>query len=244
MAKLQTLRPRGKTPLARTLIGAANDLRGAAGDKDRPITVLLVTDGGEDNTKPPKNPLEAAADLAKLPNLQLYVVGFDVQRADWVEQLTGLARSGGGQYLAAADGAALHREMKMAVLGLPESFSITDAGAKPVAGGEFGHNVPLPEGKYTFHTEFAGKAFEQPFWINAGSTTAVTFDAAQVAKEQDQAKAAPAGPQQPAAAPPAAADAAQSPSQTPPATGNKFCTNCGAKLAAAAKFCTSCGVKQ
>ncbi|MDQ3440435.1 MAG: VWA domain-containing protein, partial [Planctomycetota bacterium] len=242
LAKLQALRPRGKTPLARTLIGAAGDLRGAAGDKDRPITVLLVTDGGDDNTKPPKTPLQAAAALAELPNLQLYVVGFDVQRADWVEQLTGLARSGGGQYLAAADGAALHREMKMAVLGLPESFSITDVSGKPAGGGEFGKSVPLPEGKYTFRTDFAGKAFEEPFWINAGSPTAVTFDAAQVAKEQGVADGSPAAPKAPVSPPPVAADAAPGPA--PAAGGNKFCTSCGTKLAAAVKFCTNCGAKQ
>ena len=246
LAKLQTLRPRGKTPLARTLIGAASDLRGAGADEDRPITVLLVTDGGEDNTKPPKTPLEAAAALAKIPHLQLYVVGFDVQRADWIEQLSGLARSGAGQYLAAADGAALHREMKTAVLGLPESFAITDAAGKPVGGGEFGQNVPLPEGKYTFRTEFAGKTFEEPFWINAGSMTAVTFDAAQVAKEEGVANVSPAAPpKQPAAPPAAAADAPAAPAPAAPtAPGNKFCTSCGTKLAPGTKFCTNCGAKQ
>jgi hypothetical protein len=147
-----------------------------------------------------------------------------------------------GQYLPAQQSAALQRELKSAVFGTPEGFAVVDAQGKPVITGEFGQNLPLPEGKYVFRTDFAGKTFEQPFWINAGSTTAVTFDAAQVAKEQGAANASPAAPQQPAA-PPAAA-AGQPPAQAPAEAGNKFCTSCGAKLAAAAKFCTSCGAKQ
>jgi hypothetical protein len=174
--------------------------------------------------------------------VRLHVVGFDINRPDWVEQLQGMAARARGQYLPAQQSAALQRELKSSVFGTPEAFVLLDAQGKPAGSGEFGQNVPLPEGKYTFRTEFAGKTFEEPFWINAGSMTAVTFDAAQVAKEQAAANASPAAPQP--AAPPAAADAGQPPAQTSPATGNKFCTSCGTKLAADTKFCTNCGAKQ
>ena len=38
----------------------------------------------------------------------------------------------------------------------------------------------VPEGKYTFHTEYAGQPFSQEFYISPGEQTATTFDATQV----------------------------------------------------------------
>ena len=238
-AKLKELRARGKTPMAKSLIDAKSDVRG--GTEENPVVVILLTDGGEDS-QPRRDPLKAAEEFGEIKGVRLHVVGFDINRPDWVEQLQGMAVRARGQYLPAQQSAALQRELKSAVFGTPEGFAVVDAQGKPVITGEFGQNLPLPEGKYVFRTDFAGKTFEQPFWINAGSTTAVTFDAAQVAKEQGAANASPVAPQQPAA-PPAAA-AGQPPAQAPAEAGNKFCTSCGAKLAAAAKFCTSCGAKQ
>jgi hypothetical protein len=238
IAALQKIRPRGKTPLARTLIAAAADVKGE-GTAEDPVTVILVSDGGEDNTRPPKDPLVAAAELGKDPGVRWFVIGFDVNRPEWTKQLDGLARSGGGQYLAAEDGAALHREMRSAILGTPESFQVVDTQGRPVRGGEFGQTVTLPEGQYKFRTTFAGHAFEQPFWINAGTTTAVSFDAAAVAA----ALAAGEGTPAPSAAPAAAAAAAPTGATQPvaPAPAGKFCTSCGGPLTPAAKFCTKCG---
>ncbi len=198
------------------------------------MTVLLVTDGGEDNTKPPMPPLEAAKELGETPGVRWFVVGFDVNRPEWVEQLDGLARSGGGRYLSASDGDALHREMRTAILGTPESFAVHDDGGRPIKSGPFGESLTLPEGKYKFQTTFGGQTFAQEFWINAETTTAITFDAANIAHDKEAAQAPPPAGPAPAVAPAAA----------PPAPANQFCTSCGTKLAGGAKFCTACGAKQ
>jgi Ca-activated chloride channel family protein len=235
-AKLRELRARGKTPMAKSLLDARNDVHG--GTADNPVIVILLTDGGEDS-QPRRDPLAAADEFGKLEGVRLHVVGFDINRPDGLEQLQGMAERAHGQFLPAQKSAQLQRELKAAVFGVPESFAIVSADGKPAAGGAFGESIPLPEGKYTFRTEFAGKQFESPFWINAGTTTAVTFDAAGVANEMKTAKdAAPAVPQAPAAV------ANQPGEQSPPAKDFKFCTSCGAKIARAAKFCTSCGAKQ
>jgi hypothetical protein len=238
--KLKNLRARGKTPMAKSLMDAIGEVRG--GTKDNPVVVILLTDGGEDS-QPRRDPLKAAEEFGKLENVRLHVVGFDINRPDWLEQLQGMAERAHGQFLPAQQSAQLQRELKSAVFGTPEGFAIFSADGKPAGTGAFGDNVPLPEGKYTFRTDFAGKQFESPFWINAGGTTAVTFDAAAVANEMAKAKDAAPAPaaQQPAEAPAAAAPA---PAAQPPAKDFKFCTNCGAKIAANAKFCTSCGAKQ
>ena len=237
---LQSLRPRGKTPLTRTLLAAAQDVKGRGTDED-PVTVLLVTDGGEDNTKPPKHPLEAAKELGEIPGVRWYVIGFDVDRPEWVKQLDGLAQSGRGQYLSASDGEALHREMRTAILGTPESFAVFDANGRPLSSAPFGESVALPEGKYKFQTRFGAQTFEQDFWINAASTTAITFDAAAIATDaSSKVDASVAG--QPAPAP---AAGQPPPAQPAPAAvgAKKFCTSCGAALKPDAKFCTSCGAK-
>jgi Mg-chelatase subunit ChlD len=88
LAALRPLRARGKTPLAQSLHDATSDLNAAASEAtaENPITVLLLTDGGED-TRPRKDPVRAAAELAKLKNVQIKIVGFDINREDWTSQL-------------------------------------------------------------------------------------------------------------------------------------------------------------
>jgi hypothetical protein len=238
--KLKSLRARGKTPMAKSLMDAIGEVRGAT--KDNPIVVILLTDGGEDS-QPRRDPLKAAEEFGKLENVRLHVVGFDINRPDWLEQLQGMAERAHGQFLPAQQSAQLQKELKGAVFGMPEGFAIYDADGKPAGTGAFGDSVPLAEGKYSFRTEFAGKQFDSPFWINAGGTTAVTFDAAAVADEMAKAKdAAPA--QAPAQAPVVENPAGPAPAAATPDKDFKFCTNCGAKLARNAKFCTSCGAKQ
>ncbi|MEO6434299.1 MAG: VWA domain-containing protein, partial [Tepidisphaeraceae bacterium] len=61
------LRARGKTPLAYSLEQAVGEL--PQGTEESPLTVLLLTDGGED-TQPRRDPIAAAAAYAKLPNVR------------------------------------------------------------------------------------------------------------------------------------------------------------------------------
>ena len=247
MKILTGLRARGKTPLAYSLEQAVGEL--PRGTEDRPLTVLLLTDGGED-TQPRRDPVTAAAAFAKLPHVRLRIVGFDINREDWSKQLLAMATASKGQYLPAAKGETLLRELRSAVFETPETFVVTDASQKQVAGGKFGESVELPAGKYRVRAAYAGRTFEEDLWINAGSTTAVTFEAVNVSNDPGGASpvAPPASPAAPAMAAPAAPTAQpaspEAGAPTPaPAPKAKFCTGCGSPLAAGAKFCTKCGAK-
>jgi hypothetical protein len=264
VAALTNLRARGKTPLSLTLSEVAKDVRSTA-SADKPTTVVFVTDGGEDNTRPAKTPLQAAEELAGIPGVALYVVGFDITRPDWVEQLRNLAARGGGQYLAAQDPQSLLPGLRAAVYRTPESFVLQDAKGQPVRKAKFKESLKLPEGQYTILTDFGGKRYTQPLWINTDATTAVVFDAAKIGVDksgQDVPRRAVAGVGAEPAAPPrntpgnqrpgratpgaATTDRAPAPGKAPapaPAGAKKFCTECGAPLAAGAKFCTKCGAK-
>jgi len=196
---------------------------------------VLLTDGGED-TRGRQDPVASAAAIGKLPGISLQVVGFDINRPDWTEQLQGIAASGKGQYLTAAKADTLLRELKSAVFRVPDTFVVTTAKGQPVLTAPFGTEKVLHEGEYRLTTTFGGKRYAEPFWINTDATTAVVFDASKVGVD----KAGQAVAETDAA--PAAPAPAEDPVPVKPA-GRKFCTNCGAPLAPNAKFCTKCGQK-
>lgn len=221
-AALVGLRPRGKTPMALSLEQAAGDLQSAASDAN-PVTVVLLTDGGED-TNPPRDPVAAAARLAGMKGVTLHIVGFDVNQEDWNRQLRQMADAALGQYWPAPRGEELKRSLRSALLGDPDGFIVQDATGKEVFRGRFGDRKRLLEGKYTMLTQFAGREFRQELWINTGAQTAVAFDAIQAMRD-------------PAAKPIAASGADHSRAADAP----KFCTHCGAPLKPGAKFCTECG---
>jgi hypothetical protein len=224
------IRARGKTPMALSLEEAKGEL--PQGTEDAPVTVLLLTDGGEDS-QPRKDPVAAAAAFAKLPHTKVRIVGFDINRDDWSQQLQAMATASGGQYLPAAQGDTLLRELRSAVYETPDQFALFDDAGKQVGGGKFGESVQLPAGKYRIRATYAGRSFEEQLHVNAGVTTAVTFQAVNVGKQ----------PGVPAAPPEKPAEVAK-PAETPAAPAKaKFCTSCGAKLEGAGKFCTSCGAK-
>jgi hypothetical protein len=235
MAKLRSLRARGKTPLAQSLTEAARDVSG--GTEADPVTVVLLTDGGED-TQPRKDPLKAADAFGRVKGAKLQIVGFDINREDWAEQLREMARRSGGVYLTAAKADALTRELRSAVYRTPSGFAILDRDGHTVGAGAFGDTLKLPEGRYTLRTDFAGQRFDEEFWVNTDSTTAVTFRA-------DKIRPGAGTPIPPRDAQPVAGHPAATPRQPtpPPAAAPKFCTNCGAALKPDAKFCTNCGAK-
>jgi hypothetical protein len=173
LGKLEALRARGKTPLARSLLEAREDLTRMGSEEV--IRVILLTDGGED-TLPRQDPLKAAGELAGLKNMELHIVGFDINRPDWGEQLQEMARRSRGRYLAAARGEELLRELRSAVLGSPEGFLVLDGQGNEAARGRFGESKVLPEGKYRLRATFAGRTFEEELWINTEAVTWVTFD--------------------------------------------------------------------
>ena len=244
------LRARGKTPLALSLEQAADDLRGAA-TPERPVTAVLLTDGGED-TQPRRDPVRAAAMFAGLPNVSLRVVGFDINRDDWSQQLVAMAKAAGGRYLPAGQADALQRELRAAVFGIPESCQVFDDNGRVVKQMPFGDVAPLEPGKYVFATTFAGKEFRQTFYVSPGEQTAITFDAAAIAEDATAAQAKPAAPPAPPAPKPDAPTPPNKPVQLPkpaelptakPKPAAAFCKSCGKPLKPGVKFCSNCGTK-
>ncbi len=173
LAKLDSLRARGRTPLTLSLDQARADLAHVGADKQ--TTVLLLTDGGED-TRPKREPAAAAEDLAKLPGLDLQVIGFDIQRDDWRAQLEAIAARGNGRYWPVTRAADLASYLRVAVLREPESFRVVDSGGHEVGRGRFGDRLTLPEGRYRFETEYAGRPFSTELWVNTAAVTSVVFD--------------------------------------------------------------------
>jgi hypothetical protein len=244
LARIEALKPRGKTPMARSLLEAKRDLGSAAAEN--PVTVVLLTDGGED-TLPRQDPLAAAAEIAKLKGVRFHIVGFDIGREDWKAQLGAMAVKGEGHYWPARSADSLLGELRSAVFGMPAGFSVLDEQGKAAGAGSFGDSLALPEGRYLFRASYAGVDHEELFWINTAASTSVVFNAAKVAQLRLPSAAAGAT-SVPAAAPsvkpalpsPAASAKPAGPSPAPKA---KFCTGCGKALGANVKFCAGCGKK-
>ncbi|HZL38037.1 MAG TPA: VWA domain-containing protein [Tepidisphaeraceae bacterium] len=236
-AKLKPLRSRGKTPLALSLEQSLNDIGGES-DVKHPLTLVLLTDGGED-TYPRRDPVKAAAALKARRDIRFHIVGFDINEADWSQQLAAMAKASGGSYWPAAKAVDLNRNLKAAVLGTPEGFDLLDASGKMIARAAFGQKLTLPEGQYTFRTALAGHSFLQRLWINTDASTSVEFDGEAALESL---AAAP-----PAALPITGAAPASTPQATAPGTPAtaypKFCTHCGAPLKPGQKFCSHCGEK-
>ena len=215
-ALLQRLRPRGKTPLALSLQQARQDLASWSG---QPVTVVLLTDGGED-TMPRRDPVKAAAEFATLPGLTFHIVGFDINQEDWGTQLRAMAAASGGNYWPAARAAVLAREVRSAVFGIPDQFTLFDSTSHEIARGEFGQARTVPEGQYQLEARYGGRDFHTALWVHTEATTAVVFDATH----------AMAAPSTPATAP-----------TSGPVAVQRFCTHCGHPLPVGAKFCPTCG---
>ena len=227
---LKSLRSRGKTPMALSLTQAANDIGGSV----EPTTLVLLTDGGED-TMPRRDPVRAAAEFTKFPNVTFHIIGFDVNQEDWNTQLRAMATASAAQYWPAPKGDDLNRAMRAALLGDPDYFAVMDAADKEVYRGKFGDAKRLPEGKYALITPFAGKEFRQNFWINTNAITAVGFDAAHIAHDPT-AKTAVSSPETKGRI------VEKPPAQVSPLV-KRFCIKCGKPLQPGAAFCTECGAK-
>jgi hypothetical protein len=218
---VKALRARGRTPMALSIEESVGDIK--AGDV--PVTVILLTDGGED-TQPRRDPVKASAMLGAVSNVRFNIVGFDINQEDWSQSLQAMAAAGHARYWPAGEAQALIRQMQSAVFGIPDDFTVKDAKGDIVFKGKFGEKHKLPEGKYTLRAEFSGQVFEKEFWINTDALTTVGFDAS---------KAPMAAAHQPPKM-----DTPQSPPKNPVA---KFCSNCGKPLQPGDRFCRECGAK-
>ncbi len=96
LAKVQALSPKGKTPIAASVKQVAEALKG----KENETTIVLVSDGIETCHDDPCGVIKALKQSGI--KFVLHVVGFGVD-ARGKEQLSCLARAGGGKYFSAGD---------------------------------------------------------------------------------------------------------------------------------------------
>lgn len=141
LTKLERLRPRGRTPLTLSLAQAIRDI----GRQE--VTIVLLTDGGED-TVPRQDPVAEATKLGAMENAHLVVVGFDIQREDWSRQLNAIAEAAGAEYLPAPQAADLEPMLRAASGFKPSEFQVLDDQGTVVGEGLFGDQITLPPGRY------------------------------------------------------------------------------------------------
>ena len=158
------LKPRGETPLIRSVLRTVDDLKAAGGG-----SVILITDG-EESCK--GNAKSAAAQIKKSGvQVALNIVGFTLTGKAVESELAGLAGSTGGHYYSAQDGAQLSRAVKLAALTrLP--YDVLDSSGKVLASGQSSElSRELPPGNYRLRIEALGQRLEEPVTVAADETT-------------------------------------------------------------------------
>jgi hypothetical protein len=162
------LRPRGETPLIRSVLQTIGDLKAAGGG-----SVILITDG-EESCK--GNPQAAAQQLKDAGlNLTLNIVGFTVTGQQTEAELGALAGSTGGRYYSAQDGPELARAVMLAALHrLP--YDILDGSGRVLVSGQTSElSRELPPGNYRLRIDALGQTLEEPITIVPDQTTSLAL---------------------------------------------------------------------
>ncbi len=216
--RLDRLRPLGKTPMALSLREAVSEIPGGEGKN----LLVLLTDGGENERD--TDPVEAASLFAEREDVEVFIVGFDINRADWTQQLNAMAEAARGTYRPVKEAALLAAELKQKVYPSPPAFQVIGSEDQVVASSTFGQEpLTLEKGSYLLRTDSTDVPFETEFRIRPEGITRITLDMARLpASTLSAPRPAPAADPEPSAAP-------------------AFCTNCGNKLNPDARFCTRCG---
>jgi len=162
------LRPRGETPLIRSVVQTIGDLRAAGGG-----SVILITDGEESCKGDAK---AAAAELqASGLNVTLNIVGFTLTGETVEAELGALAGSTGGRYYGAQDGSQLSRAVMLAALQrLP--YDVLDGSGRVLVSGqasELSHE--LPPGRYRIQVHALEQVLEAPVTIVPDQVTSLAI---------------------------------------------------------------------
>jgi Ca-activated chloride channel family protein len=162
------LKPRGETPLIRSILKTVDDLKAAGGG-----SVILITDGEESC----KGNAKSAASQIKASGVKvaLNIVGFTITGKAVETELAGLAGSTGGRYYSAQDGAQLSRAVKLAALTrLP--YDLIDGSGKLLARAQTSElSRELAPGEYRVRIEALGQRLEEPVSIVPDQTTTLTL---------------------------------------------------------------------
>jgi len=133
IAAVQSINPKGKTPLTRAIQFAAEQLK----NRDAPTSIVVVSDGKESCNADPCAAAKAVREAGV--NLKIHVVGFDVKK-DEAEQLQCIAKNGGGKYFAASNAGELAKSFAEV------KKEVVDVKPKPVE--------KKPEARIVFQDEF------------------------------------------------------------------------------------------
>ncbi|GAB4150717.1 MAG: hypothetical protein Fur0037_19340 [Planctomycetota bacterium] len=177
-AKLDSLRARGKTPLALSLKQAISDLP----RENRPTALILLTDGGDDTTGA-RDLDDVAAKLGARGDILTRVVGFAIRREAHEKQLRRMTELASGIYFPAERRQELAAELRKAVLSEPEGFEVLSEHGEPVGKGRFGDRMELEPGNYVLSTSLGTSTFRQEFTAVKGFTTAILFDASRLGEK-------------------------------------------------------------
>jgi Ca-activated chloride channel homolog len=107
-AAVKKIRPLGKTPIQRSLLAAAEDLKGQEGTK----IIVLVSDGKETCEG---DPCDTARKLSDTEKIQIDVVGFAISNEETRRQLTCIATVGAGNYFDAASESDLNNDLSTSI---------------------------------------------------------------------------------------------------------------------------------
>ncbi|HET7471104.1 MAG TPA: VWA domain-containing protein, partial [Gemmatimonadales bacterium] len=162
------LKPRGETPLVRSVLKTVDDLKAAGGG-----SVILITDGEESC----QGNAQSAARQIKASGVKvtLNIVGFTLTGQKVEHELGDFAAATGGQYYGAQDGQQLSQAIRLAALQhLP--YDVVDQSGKVVASGESSELArELPPGQYRVRIEALGQKLEEPVTIVPDQTTTVSL---------------------------------------------------------------------
>ena len=168
LSQATRLRPRGETPLVRSILQTMSDLRASGGG-----AVILITDG-EESCK--GDPVAAAAELkASGLDVTLNIVGFTLSGKAVEAELSTLAGSTGGHYYSAQDGAQLSHALMLASLQRLPYDILNSAGQTIVSGETSELGRELPPGKYRLQVHALEQELDAPLTITPNQTTSLAI---------------------------------------------------------------------
>lgn len=152
--RVRGIRALGTTPLAYSLVKAAQDIAGAPGEK----LVVLVTDGKEECGG---DPVEVVGELAEQGlRMRVEVVGFALADPKTKADMEEVAEIAGGRYHDARDSDSLRSALRRA---LESPYDVLDATGNEVASGRVGGEaLALPEGSYSVVVRGADRVYRIP----------------------------------------------------------------------------------
>ena len=148
LSAVESLQPKGQTPIGRALMLLGEDVAGQA--DGRLVSVVLITDGEETCDADPGDPHYPVAVVETLRSrgieVTVNIIGFNIDDSSIQAQLAAVARAGDGAFVTAGDADELTAAIRAAIA-VP--FDVLDAAGRRVAQGRVdGPPLSLPAGTY------------------------------------------------------------------------------------------------